>query len=448
MLAIVVVALLSATRLASAVAPRLTLAMATASRGNKSPLVPNRPPPRGGAQGQSMPPADWEGAEATEYGESFETMAKARLAATAKSVGAAKVPAPTQKAVPTKAERKRQEANDLFALTLDGMSGDEQRHSAGDEFTESQNPSSRPKQQQEMMDIIRRNLLEVKAYMENNGLSASGQSDLRSLERDERNYLTEESMQGEDDTSETESIIAEVEQLSFEAGETGTTLDFGWDSSIASPSSIEESDTYQRLLRAIEAGPPALDGPVCPKCSSPASKEELEDYGGKCSLCRGDELIEPNVALPLRYKYMEYDKKLDYEKRRASGDEVSPPAPAPLAPLPLVRSGKTRVVEQVVESIEEDEYGHAEYAEEAATLRRTNKRANLEGDGYSKLKMELKAMTLEMEALRKRLDAVEAEGREGTQRMLDAEHRLETFTNALLKVCTISSHASICLLRY
>jgi len=80
---------------------------------------------------------------------------------------------------------------------------------------------------------------------------------------------------------------------------------------ILAPNDDESLSLRKKLQESFSAGPPSYDGPTCVKCKRPASAQEMNDFGGKCSLCRQEDLLispaqarryspssPPQVALP------------------------------------------------------------------------------------------------------------------------------------------------------
>ena len=73
----------------------------------------------------------------------------------------------------------------------------------------------------------------------------------------------------------------------------------------------------------------------------------MDDYGGQCSICRGQELSEPDVHLSIRYQNFDYDKNYaalqeslhgpPEKKRNKKQDSSSAPLP-PIAPNSQVYS--------------------------------------------------------------------------------------------------------------
>ena len=76
-----------------------------------------------------------------------------------------------------------------------------------------------------------------------------------------------------------------------------------------------------RIEAFLAAGPLEYDGPSCPRCSRPTTADELAYYGDYCSLCRQQELQEPNKDLSVRYKLRE---KLDSNPYLLIKDETKP----------------------------------------------------------------------------------------------------------------------------
>lgn len=115
-----------------------------------------------------------------------------------------------------------------------------------------------------------------------------------------------------------QALIAATEALAIQANDKGETLIFNGFAELNTPFD-DQALAYERLVKALDGGPPEHDGPFCPVCMRPASDRELKDYG-KCMLCRGDDLTEPNIPLELRYKYFKYDD--EYAKAKALADRL------------------------------------------------------------------------------------------------------------------------------
>jgi hypothetical protein len=58
----------------------------------------------------------------------------------------------------------------------------------------------------------------------------------------------------------------------------------------------------EKLLKQLTEPLPEYDGPSCPRCSRPSTTDELASFKGKCSLCRQEELSEPDINLEYRYR--------------------------------------------------------------------------------------------------------------------------------------------------
>jgi len=58
----------------------------------------------------------------------------------------------------------------------------------------------------------------------------------------------------------------------------------------------------EKLLKQLTEPLPEYDGPLCPRCSRPSTTDELASFKGKCSLCRQEELSEPDINLEYRYR--------------------------------------------------------------------------------------------------------------------------------------------------
>ena len=58
----------------------------------------------------------------------------------------------------------------------------------------------------------------------------------------------------------------------------------------------------EKLLKQLTEPLPEYDGPSCPRCSRPSTTDELASFKGKCSLCRQEELSEPDINLEHRYR--------------------------------------------------------------------------------------------------------------------------------------------------
>jgi hypothetical protein len=58
----------------------------------------------------------------------------------------------------------------------------------------------------------------------------------------------------------------------------------------------------EKLLKQLTEPLPEYDGPSCPFCSRPSTTDELASFKGKCSLCRQEELSEPDINLEYRYR--------------------------------------------------------------------------------------------------------------------------------------------------
>ena len=153
--------------------------------------------------------------------------------------------------------------------------------------------------------------------------------------------------------------IKEAEQMSFDmAGKDISST------SLPSISSIFDAkeEAYNRLVKALGEGPPIHEGPECPVCKGAATEEEMQVFG-KCSFCRAEDLIEPDIHLAHRYSLMDYDGKYRETRGQLTAEDTASTRTenkAASQQKPKKASGKKRssaseLVEQESKNFEEEE---------------------------------------------------------------------------------------------
>ena len=120
---------------------------------------------------------------------------------------------------------------------------------------------------------------------------------------------------------------------------------------VLAPNDDESLSLRKKLQESFSAGPPSYDGPTCVKCKRPASAQEMNDFGGKCSLCRQEDLlISPAQA-----------------RRSAPSSSAAPVTAQVLPPRSNLKKGKKGAADQTLSTEHEQSEtpeGIFEYYEE------------------------------------------------------------------------------------
>jgi hypothetical protein len=171
--------------------------------------------------------------------------------------------------------------------------------------------------------IIASNLKEIRNFVNSSDFRDEQDYDLSTAMAFGRLDTMPAAFYTEFNDSVSDEVIRKVEEVSRLAADRGERLQFDLGEMMTASNPYQEKDAaYARVMKALSEPFPIHKGPICPVCERPASEEEMSDFK-MCSICKADELIEPDVSLSLRYAQNEYDKKYA-ETRAKAGIERMP----------------------------------------------------------------------------------------------------------------------------
>jgi len=110
-----------------------------------------------------------------------------------------------------------------------------------------------------------------------------------------------------------------VEQAAL-ADKNGDQLDLGWNPESIGGFADAGKVARERLLKALDEGPPEYTGPMCPRCKNSAEEDDLS-YFGVCTLCRQVELTEEHYN---KSKKINNNSKFAYSPRSVKDGAASP----------------------------------------------------------------------------------------------------------------------------
>lgn len=109
----------------------------------------------------------------------------------------------------------------------------------------------------------------------------------------------------DEDSTKINLIVSKIqEEIQKNGYEKPAYLDTIWkfdnNSNVVSSRTMQKSVSMENINKLLLQGPPIHNGPFCPVCSLPTTDQELEDFN-VCTICKQQELSEPDVHLSIRY---------------------------------------------------------------------------------------------------------------------------------------------------